>query len=50
MINVCYNISNFVFSRCGLTTDYLEIVYGKPVSFVAGCILLEVMYRACKNI
>lgn len=38
MINVCYNIlvSHFIFSRCGLTTDYLEIVYGKPVSFVLG--------------
>jgi len=44
------NIIYFVILSCGLTIDYLKIVYGTPVSLVIGCILLEVLYRDRKNI
>jgi len=33
-----------------LTIDHLKIVYMTPISFVMGCILLGVLYRAHKHI
>lgn len=50
LIAILIFYSNFVTLSYGLTIYFLDIVYWTPISLLIGYILLEVLYRASRNI